>query len=137
MKSPSSICTLAFSAALIAGLSACCKQWLSADLKITFQDDQFSSLDSILVISADDHGQHFDTTFYDLRENLTIHVPVHVHGPQNGSFIIKDAPQTFEHHVTEINTESQKGCGTKPKFSFKFQGKQYKKRKKHSMTIEE
>ena len=97
-------------------------------------------MDSIMLIETNrnDINQHQDTTYYNLTENQSINIPIFDNDADNDNFIIKHTSPDLEHYITEINAARTKsfGCaGGRIKFSFKWNGTEYKKKKKHTITI--
>lgn len=119
-------------------LGSCCKLQDSAGLKVEFENFDFSTLDSVLLISTnrDNIQEHQDTLLEDLRVNHYIIIPVFDSG--NSSYIIKNNSPAFEHTITAIDAERTKGfgcAGKKIKFSFQLDGTTYEKERKHTVTI--
>jgi hypothetical protein len=133
-------CLFAITLLLTIGLNSCCKLQIYETLEVKFENFNFSTMDSVLLIKADRNNiaQHQDTIFYNLTETHSIKIPVYDNDGENGSFIIKILSPPFEHFITEVNAERTKsfGCaGGNIKFSFKWNGTEYKKEKKHTITI--
>lgn len=132
---------LAFlSIGIIASLNSCCKLQINSVLEVKFENFNFSKMDSILLIKTNrnDTNQHQDTTYHNLTENHSIIIPIFDNDADNVNFFIKYTSPDLGHYITEINAERTKsfGCaGGRIKFSFKWNGTEYKKKKKHTIII--
>jgi len=135
-KLKKSLALLAFAFLSIISFNACCKHASYAMLQIHFQTDNYSGLDSVLVITTNAHGQELETNYWDLSKSNTILLPMHPGQTEHPNYTIKNNEPHFEFIVTDIIAERvhQKTC-SKIEYSFKFNGTQYPKKSSHEITV--
>ncbi len=120
--------------------NSCCKYQGNTLLEIKFENFDFSTLDSVMLIQTDRNNitLTIDTTFYNFTTSQSINIRIYDDDLENNSYVIKNFSPRLEHFITDVNAERTKsnGClGSKIEYSFIYNGKQYNKKKNHQPIV--